>query len=65
MREIQLDALPDGAVTINGQIASFELPNPDNPLKPIQGSAQVVGEALHLFPDRSSIQKRFLAHYGL
>ena len=64
MREIQLDALPEGAVTINGSIAAFELPNPDNPLKPIQGSAQVVGEALHLFPDRSSIQKRFLAHYG-
>ena len=64
MREIQLDALPEGAVTINGSIAAFELPNPDNPLKPIQGSAQVVGEALHLFPGRSSIQKRFLAHYG-
>lgn len=65
MREIKLSDLPEGAVTINGQIASFELPNPDNPLKPIQGSAQVVGDYLHLFPDRSSIQKRFLAHYGL
>ena len=65
MRQINLADLPDGAVTISGSIASFELPNPDNPLKPIQGSAQVVGQALHLFPDRSSIQKRFLAHYGL
>lgn len=65
MRQVQLSELPEDAVTISGQIASFELPNPDNPLKPIQGSAQVVGEALHLFPDRSSIQKRFLAHYGL
>ena len=65
MREIPLSALPQGAVTINGSVASFELPNPDNPAKPIQGSAAVVGQALHLFPDRSSIQKRFLAHYGL
>lgn len=64
MREIKLSDLPEGAVTINGQIASFELPNPDNPLKPVQGTAQVVGDYLHLFPDRSSIQKRFLAHYG-
>ena len=49
MRQVQISELPDGAVTINGSIAAFELPNPDNPLKPIQGSAQVVGEALHLF----------------
>ena len=65
MREIRLSELPEGAVTINGSVASFELPNPDNPAKPIQGTAQVVGESLHLFTDRSSIQKRFLAHYGL
>ena len=64
MRDVKIADLPQGAVTINGQIASFALPNPDNPLKPVQGTAQVVGDYLHLFPDRSSIQKRFLAHYG-
>ena len=65
MREIKLSDLPEGAVVINGNVASFELPNPDNPDKPIQGSAVVVGDSLHLFTDRSSIQKRFLAYHGL
>ena len=59
MRQVPLSDLPEGAVVINGNVASFELPNPDNPDKPIQGSAVVVGAALHLFTDRSSIQKRF------
>lgn len=64
MRDVKIADLPDRAVTINGSVASFALPNPDNPARPIQGTAQVVGDYLHLFPDRSSIQKRFLAHYG-
>ena len=65
MKKVPLTDLPEGAVVINGNVASFELPHPDNPAKPIPGSAVVVGDSLHLFTDRSSIQKRFLAHHGL
>lgn len=65
MREIALSDLPDGAVTIRDGVAWFEIPNPDNPSKPIQGSAIVVGDKIHLFTDRSSTAKRFLAFHGL
>lgn len=64
MREVLLSDLPEGAVTINGNVASFELPNPDNPDRPIRGTAMIEGGRLQLFTDRSSIQKRFCAHYG-
>lgn len=64
MKEIQLDDLPQGAVAVNGNVASFEIPNPDNPDRPIRGTATVEGGRLQLFTDRSSIQRRFCAHYG-
>lgn len=67
MREIPLADLTEGAVTLNEAetVASFELPNPDDPERPIKGTFAVSGGNLQAFTDRSSTQKRFLAHHNL
>lgn len=48
-----------------GNVATFTLPNPDNPDKPILARVGIVGEFFEFHPDRSSDQRRILASLGL
>ena len=65
MRIVPLSDLPEDAVTIDGDVARFSLPNPHDPDKPLTGSLTVVEGAVHVFDERSSLGKRFLNHHGL